>query len=267
MKLHYFASAICAAMLLASCINDNDDMEKNGRDIRKYICSTANVAAPSIYFTQRLNNQTISFDITDLELTSGEKISFTTPVLTYGFSETEGGFMAQCGSFGIGNGITIDSFKYLSCYNENWVILTISVDGEVYEYNSLRTFGGNTFTTTEADGTTNTYGTSETTYGIILHDVSTADVYIYNARFAEAMPQGMTLMVPNLEMWVNQNYLYQINNNGDVVPFYILNGAKLPFERYTISDFICEINPQGESASLTFVCPAGTVTVQNMRPI
>lgn len=265
MKLHRFSTFLCAALLLTGCVNGDDERVNSAPDNRIYICTTANVAAPSISFTQNLNNNTITFDISDLELTTGNKISFKTPLITYGLSETEGGVLAQCGSFGIGEGLTINEFKYLSCYNSNWAILTITINDEVYEYNSMRTFGGNTTTVTDSDS--EPYTTSDTTFGIILLDSSTANVYIYNPRFAERMPEGMTLMVPDLEMSYGVSNLYEIVNDGDVVPFYLLNGNKLPYEAFTISEFKCTINPQGGNATLMFVCPAGTVTVDNMRPI
>ncbi|HIR37027.1 MAG TPA: hypothetical protein IAC93_01490 [Candidatus Limisoma gallistercoris] len=106
-------------------------------------------------------------------------------------------------------------------------------------------FSQNT-TTISAGG--NAYSTKDTYYEVKFADTSKADVYIYNARFVEEMPQGISFTLKEIPVTLTANgYTLQID---EITP--VLSTSETPATQYPISDFRLDMN--GTNMSLQFKC-------------
>ena len=106
-------------------------------------------------------------------------------------------------------------------------------------------FSQNT-TTISAGG--DAYSTKDTYYEVKFADTSKADVYIYNARFVEEMPQGITFTLKDIPVTLTANgYTLQADN---IIP--VLATSETPATQYPISDFRLDMN--GPNMSLQFKC-------------
>lgn len=106
-------------------------------------------------------------------------------------------------------------------------------------------FSQNTITTSAEGGA---YSTDKTQYSVKFTDTSKADVTIYEAKFVEEMPQGITFTLKDLPVTLTANgYTLQADN---ITP--VLATSETPATQYPVSDFRLDMN--GTNMSLQFKC-------------
>lgn len=267
--------SIC--LMLVSCSEDNPDMPKNSVTMEyKVSClmipTDDSQASFPVYnvpfkFICNYDDATMSLSVSQLGISMNNKLSFETQSvsltsLTYPDGEI---FKFNVASADVKNNGTIDNRYNVSDLNclltniyycpDEWrnnnvyplgemVIMNCNLGNEykLYTFPLLACYGGVTTTSFNMGGNEQRYNSDVTMYAVAIDaNTSTAEVGIYNAKFAEPMPQ-LTMFLRGLKVeYTSDGYVIKCGEDG-VVPLVGMGNAQVPYPDYVFNKFELKYN-------------------------
>lgn len=280
-----FLSLTCISLMLISCTEDNPDIPKNSVT-KEYKVSCLMVptddsqASFPVYnvpfrFVCNYDDATMSLSVNQLGISINNKLSFDTqPVsltsLTYPDGEI---YKFNVLSADVTNNAAIDNRYNVSDLNciltniyycpDEWrnnnayplgemVIMNCNMGNEykLYTFPLLACYGGTSETSFSKGGNEQTYSSDVAKYVVAIDaNSNTAEVGIYNAKFAEPMPQ-LTMFLRELKVeYTSDGYLIKCGEEG-VVPHVGMGEAQVPYPDYVFNKFELKYNCENQ-ASIT----------------
>lgn len=163
-----------------------------------------------------------------------------------------------------GSVITVLYYNPVSVYSverKTFLDLTYHIgDATVVTFDPNPFYGGSTTTSYDMDGERKSFTTGQMVYNVTLNpENNTADVTIYNARFAEEMKRSITVALTGLPV-TYVGYGYRIDASG-VIPVMREGGVTTPMPLYTFDRFTFSVdNVQSDGSASVDYQVAGKYT-------
>lgn len=269
MKKLFYLAALAIAFFTASCSNDEDDnkfIEEFGLN-QMYTVTMGNNSSvyPATRFTYKLNYSAATADITIKDVKFSPKMpEITMEIKNIPFSNTATGIKISANNLvpEVGgnpmpeytitslncrltdSAITNFSTSMLSFVVNNAIAITAYPVPVTFEYDSKTTVN-----IAYSSSTLDDFIFNKTSYAVYLNtENNLAQLYIYNAKFAEKMP-AMNMIFPNIPFTATASG-FELNCS-QLIPT-LNNAEKTPVENQAIHELTASIS--NGKLSLHFLC-------------
>ena len=207
---------------------------------------------PNVKVVRDNINRTLTFTFTGLSTGDGKTVTVITPAIAFNY---ENGCIAIPRTDLSATSAAIDSFKFFG--DGNWMNISFTMGDYEYVINSRYTLKNSSVeqsgilykgkASIVTDASKEPFENENMEYFVIMGS-TTADLYIFNASFAEAMPPQNILISGIPYVMTAQNYILSSTNT--IIP----SIDKVPYPNFEINDFVATIPFTGKGGSMEFLC-------------